>query len=204
MNRVTLKSFWCFCLSARAWIVRSFWIFRFQMRYFDRNTFTHWWRGETNKAFALAKHRPVGMVVSIFSAFPRCSGSQASNQETVSVPMSLYHPATLGRASGWWNELLSLLLWLLFCSCFGMMQPRGHPQRTCVTVGGATSSSDCEWHWWSFSLLHLSLWCPWAKGSFLTKLGLLHTNSWYSSRNERMSANVLGKRWKEDERGVFS
>ena len=128
--------------------------------------------GETNKVFALAKHLPVGMVVSLFFRFSMVF-RQPSTQETVSVPMSLYHPATLRRASGWWNELLSLslLLLLIFGSCFGMIQPRGHPQRTCVTAGGATFSSDCEWHWWSFSLL-ITL----ESVMSMTKLGLLHAN----------------------------
>lgn len=127
---------------------------------------------------------------------------QPSTQETVSVPMSLYHPATLRRASGWCNELLSLLslLLLIFGSCFGMIQPRGHPQRTCVTAGGATFSSDCEWHWWSFSLL-ITLESVMSMGKML-----FFDQAWFVThkrlisfkKRSRMSPNAFGKRWKEE------
>ncbi len=119
----------------------------FNQRYFERNTHTHthWWPN-MGKQTKIAKRLPVGMVGSIFSHFSTVF-RQPSTQETMLVPTSLYHPATLGRASGWWNELLSLLLsllllllLLLFCSCFGMIQPN--------TTKGSPSVNLCGC-WWS-------------------------------------------------------
>jgi len=69
-----------------------------------------------------------------------------------------------------------------------------------VTAGGATFSSDCEWHWWSFSfLITLESVMSMGKMFFFNQAWFVtHKRLISFKKRSRTSPNAFGKRWKEE------